>query len=56
MQNFKLKLIDIEETKQSKKQERPISILDPKFKYTPSSKTNVRATWKKHGWKPTEKS
>lgn len=56
MQNFKLKLIDaVEPNKVSKKEERATSILDPRFKYTSSSKTNIRATWKKHGWKPTEK-
>jgi hypothetical protein len=55
MQNFTLKLIDAELPKQVKKDERPTSILDPRFKYISSSKTNIRATWKKHGWKPTEK-
>lgn len=29
------------------------SILDPSFKWTPSASTNVSATWKKHGFKPT---
>lgn len=56
MKNFKLSLIDkIEPKPVPKKEERPISILDPRFKYTSSSKTNIRATWKKHGWKPVEK-
>ncbi len=56
MQNFKLKLIEKrEEPKPEKKLDRPTSILDPRFKYTQSSKTNIRATWKKHGWKPVEK-
>jgi hypothetical protein len=58
MQNFKLKLIEKrEEPKPSKaeKPDRPTSILDPRFKYTQSSKTNIRNTWKRHGWKPVEK-
>ena len=28
-------------------------LLDSRFKYTPSSNTNVVATWKRHGYKPT---
>jgi hypothetical protein len=28
------------------------SILDPNFKYEPSAKTDVQATWRKHGWVP----
>jgi hypothetical protein len=56
MQNFKLKLIDAVPTKGNpKKEDAPTSILDPRFKYTPSSKTNIRQTWKKYGWKPVEK-
>ena len=56
MQNFKLKLIDPKEEPVKKKEEdKPTSILDRRFKYTSSSKTNIRATWKKYGWKPTEK-
>ncbi len=55
MQNFKLKLIGVDAPKLAKKDERPTSILDPRFKYTSSTKTNIRATWKKHGWKPKEK-
>jgi len=34
---------------------RPKSILDPAFKYTPSAGTDVRATWARFGWKPTER-
>jgi hypothetical protein len=55
MQNFKLKLIDVIEPKTEAKKDEAFSILDPRFKYIPSSKTNIRATWKKHGWKPKEK-
>ena len=59
MQNFKLKLIGTAEQKQEpepkKDEDKPISILDRRFKYTSSTKTNIRNTWKKHGWKPTEK-
>jgi hypothetical protein len=28
-------------------------LLDAKFKYTPSTSTNIVATWKRHGYKPT---
>jgi hypothetical protein len=28
-------------------------ILDARFKYTPSTNTNIVATWKRHGYKPT---
>ncbi len=28
------------------------NLLDPSFKYTPSTKTNVQNTWRKHGWIP----
>ena len=28
-------------------------ILDARFKYTPSMSTNIVATWKRHGFKPT---
>ena len=28
-------------------------LLDAGFKYTPSSSTNIVATWKRHGYKPT---
>ena len=58
MQNFKLKLIEKrEEAKPAKaeKLDRPTSILDRRFKYTHSTKTNIRNTLKKHGWKPMEK-
>jgi hypothetical protein len=57
MQNFKLKLIGNPEEKSEpkKEDERPTSILDRRFKYTSSTKTNIRTTWKKYGWKPTEK-
>lgn len=28
------------------------SLLDPSFKYTPASQTDVQATWRRFGWKP----
>lgn len=28
-------------------------LLDARFKYTPSTSTNIVATWKRHGYKPT---
>lgn len=28
-------------------------LLDPRFKYTPSLRTNILTTWKRHGFKPT---
>jgi len=28
-------------------------LLDAKFKYIPSTSTNIVATWKRHGYKPT---
>ena len=28
-------------------------ILDARFKYTPSTNTNIVTTWKRHGYKPT---
>jgi hypothetical protein len=28
------------------------NLLDPSFKYTPSTKTNVQNTWRKYGWIP----
>lgn len=30
-----------------------MSVLDPKWKYTPSGSTDIRSTLKKHGFKPT---
>ena len=30
-----------------------MSILDPRFRYTPSLSTNVMSTWKKFGFQPT---
>jgi len=30
-------------------------LLDPNWIYTPANKTDVRATWARHGWKPTSK-
>jgi len=31
------------------------SILNPQFKYVPHDKTDIRETFKKHGFKPTTK-
>ena len=28
-------------------------LLDTRFKYTPSTSTNIVSTWKRHGYKPT---
>jgi len=28
------------------------TLLDPNFKYNPSAKTDVQATWRKYGWTP----
>lgn len=28
-------------------------LLDPRFKYRPADSTDIRDTWKKHGFKPT---
>jgi hypothetical protein len=28
-------------------------ILDPKFKYVPAAATDIQATWRKFGWRPT---
>jgi hypothetical protein len=28
-------------------------LLDARFKYTPSTSTNIVSTWKRHGFKPT---
>jgi hypothetical protein len=30
-----------------------MSIFDSRFKYTPSTSTNIVSTWKRHGFKPT---
>jgi hypothetical protein len=30
-----------------------MSILDPRFKYTPAISTDIASTWKKFGFKPT---
>ena len=27
--------------------------MTPDFKYTPSDATDIAATWRRHGWKPT---
>jgi hypothetical protein len=35
------------------REEQDMRILDARFKYTPSTSTNVVATWKRHGYKPT---
>ncbi|CAB4122623.1 hypothetical protein UFOVP33_29 [uncultured Caudovirales phage] len=32
----------------------PVSLLDPSFKYTPSSQTDVTRTWKRFGWAPAD--
>ena len=31
----------------------PAPILDPAFKYTPANRTDVQATWRRFGWRPT---
>lgn len=31
-----------------------ITLLDGRFNYVPSTKTDVTQTWRKHGWKPLE--
>lgn len=30
----------------------PPSLLDPNFRYTSSTKTNVQDTWRRFGWEP----
>ena len=30
-----------------------MNLTDPRFKWVRPENTNVSATWKKHGWKPT---
>jgi len=30
-------------------------LMNPQWQYTPANKTDVRATWARHGWKPTSK-
>lgn len=32
----------------------PANLLNPNWKYTPSSETDVRKTWARFGWKPTK--
>jgi len=32
-----------------------VPVLDPKFVYVPSDKTDVTKTWENFGWKPKEK-
>lgn len=27
-------------------------LMNPQWRYTPANKTDVRATWARHGWKP----
>ena len=29
-----------------------VKLTDPRFKYTPSLRTNVQDTWRRFGWKP----
>ena len=31
----------------------PVRLLDPRFKYTPSTSTNVVNTWRRFGYRPT---
>jgi hypothetical protein len=33
----------------------PFIISDPRFKYVPASATDVRESWKRYGWTPSEK-
>jgi hypothetical protein len=33
--------------------DKDMRLLDARFKYTPSTSTNIVATWKRHGYKPT---
>lgn len=28
-------------------------LLDPRFQYTPAVETDIRETWRKHGYRPT---
>ena len=30
----------------------PVSVLDKRFRYTPSGSTSVEATWRRYGWRP----
>ena len=49
---FDDKLIDIDPMASAIKPS--IKLLDARFDYTPSTKTDVTKTWRKHGWKPLE--
>lgn len=31
------------------------SLLDPRFKYVPSHSTDIRQTWQRHGFKPSDR-
>lgn len=51
MQNFKLKLIDTPEANAKKSKEKPTTILDDRFDYTPAVSTDLAARFKALGFK-----
>ena len=52
MQNFKLKLIDQKnEVKEQANKDKPNSILDARFAYTPSAETDLAIRFKALGFK-----
>lgn len=51
MQNFKLKLIDTPEPTTTKDKEKPTSVLDERFSYTPAAETDLAARFRAMGFK-----
>ena len=51
VQNFKLKLIDTPEPTAKKVEEKPTTILDDRFNYTPAVATDLASRFKAMGFK-----